>query len=30
MMNILSRLTETEWKVEQMKLRGMCYDEYIV
>ena len=30
MMNILSRLTETEWKVEQMKLQGMCYDEYIV
>ena len=30
MMNILSRLAETEWKVEQMKLRGMCYDEYIV
>ena len=23
-MNILSRLAETEWKVEQMKLRGMC------
>ena len=30
MMNILSRLTETEWKVEQMKLRGMCCNEYIV
>ena len=29
-MNILSRLTETEWKDKQMKPQGMCCNKYIV